>query len=238
MMGKPVPLPLIVVGVDLLEPSVGGENVGFAVTVDVGDADAVAVLLLASEVVDARLVLAEVDPDDTGAVVVGEGEVGLAVSIDIEECSALGVVTVSDLFRLPHGARGCRLRSGVVIHPDAIGYPAGSDEVGQAVVVNVDDPLAAVRDEFAVGADGAELVLFPYAAIGAGVLVPVGSAEQIGVAVAIHVEQRDALGVVVAETMREKGYAWLSAGSVAGMLHAEFGGVGGVLGVGERSEEE
>ncbi len=40
-----VPLPLVVVGVDLLEPAVGGEDVGFAVAVDVGDADAVAVLL-------------------------------------------------------------------------------------------------------------------------------------------------------------------------------------------------
>src|SRR5580698_1727912 len=43
-----VPLPLVVVGVDLLKPSVGSEDIGLAVAVDVGDADAVAVLLAAS----------------------------------------------------------------------------------------------------------------------------------------------------------------------------------------------
>src|SRR5271170_4351318 len=59
-----MPLPLVVVGVDLLEPSVSGEHVGFAVAVDVGDADAVAILLLASEMMDAGLVFAEIDPDD------------------------------------------------------------------------------------------------------------------------------------------------------------------------------
>jgi hypothetical protein len=40
----PVPLPLVVVGVDVLEPAMRSEDVGFAIAVDVGDADAVAVL--------------------------------------------------------------------------------------------------------------------------------------------------------------------------------------------------
>ncbi len=44
-----VPLPLVVVGVDLLEPAVGCEDVGLAVAVDVGDADAVAILFSAAE---------------------------------------------------------------------------------------------------------------------------------------------------------------------------------------------
>ncbi len=101
----PVPLPLVVVGVDLLEPAVGGEHVGFAVAVDVGDADAVAVLLAAAEVMDARLVFAEVDPEDAGAVVVGESDVGLAVAVDVAERAALGVEAVGDLFRLPHARR-------------------------------------------------------------------------------------------------------------------------------------
>ena len=88
-----VPLPLVVVGVDLLEPSMGGEDVSLAVAVDVGDADAVAVLLLVAKVMDARLVFAEVDPEDAGAVVVGDGEVRLAVSVDVEEGAAFGIVT-------------------------------------------------------------------------------------------------------------------------------------------------
>ncbi len=100
-----VPGPLVVVGVDLLEPAVGCEDVGFAVAVDVGDADAVAVLLWKTDVMHARLVFAEVDPDDAGAVVVGEGDVGLAVAVDVTEGAALGVEAVGDLLALPHGRR-------------------------------------------------------------------------------------------------------------------------------------
>jgi hypothetical protein len=58
---------------------------------------------------------------------------------------------------------------------------------GQAVVVDVDSPLAAVGDELAVDADGAELVPLPFAALGTGVLIPVGSAEDIEEAVAVHI---------------------------------------------------
>ena len=82
-------------------------------------------------------------------------------------------------------------------------------------MVDVDDPLAAVGDEFTVHADGAELVALPLAAVGAGVLVPVGSADEVGVAVAVHVHGGDALGVVVAEAMGEKGYLGKAAGAVA-----------------------
>src|ERR1700760_4594927 len=73
-----VPRPLVVIGVDLLEPSVGCEDVGLAVPIDVGDADAVAILGAATEMMNARLVLAEVNPEDTGAVVVREREIRLA----------------------------------------------------------------------------------------------------------------------------------------------------------------
>jgi len=91
-----VPLPLVVVGVDVLEPAVGCEEVGFAVAVDVGDADAVTVLFFASDVVDAGLGAGEVGPEDAGVVVVGEGEVGLAVTVDVAEGPALGVEGVGD----------------------------------------------------------------------------------------------------------------------------------------------
>jgi hypothetical protein len=50
-----VPLPLVVVGVDVLEPAKGGEDVGLAVAVDVGDADAVTVLMFAADVMDPGL---------------------------------------------------------------------------------------------------------------------------------------------------------------------------------------
>ena len=78
-------------------------------------------------------------------------------------------------------------------------------------------------------ADGAELVLLPFAAIGARVFVPVGTAEQVGEAVAVHVDHGDAFGVVAAEAMREKGHARSAAWPAARLLHAELGGVGGVL---------
>ncbi len=236
-----VPDPFVVVGIDLLEPAVGGEDVGFAVAVDVGDADAVTVLLLAAEVVGAGFVVAEVDPEDAGAVVVGEREVGLAVAVDVEEGAAFGVEAVGDFLGLPHGAGGCGFRAGVAVPPDAVGDPAGGDEVGQAVVVDVDDPLAAVGDELVVNADGAELVLLPGAAVGAGIFVPVGAAEEVGKTVVVHVEDGDAFSVVGAETMGEEGDAGFAVGAVAGVLQAELGGVGGVLRVewgGDRGDEQ
>ena len=121
----------------------------------------------------------------------------MTVAVDVADGSALGVETIGDEVFLPHSAR----RSGftrVLVPPDAVGYPASSDDVGKAVVVDVDGPLTAVGDELAMGADSAELVLFPIAALGSGVLVPIGSAEDIGEAVAVHVEGSDSFCVVVA----------------------------------------
>ena len=107
-----MPLPLVVVGVDVLEPAVGGEDVGFAVAVDVGDADAVAVLLAAADVMDDGLGAGEVDPEDAGVVVVGEGEIGLAVAVDVGDGSALGVVAVGDEVLLPDVCREWRICRG------------------------------------------------------------------------------------------------------------------------------
>ena len=67
----------------------------------------------------------------------------------------------------------------------------------------------------------------------AGVFVPVGSAEEVGEAVAVHVEGGDAFGVVGAETMDEEGGVGCAVGAGAGGGFAELGGVSGVLGVGE-----
>lgn len=50
-----VPLPFVAIGVDLLEPAVGRQNVRFAVAVHIGDANAVAVLRLPAQMVNVRL---------------------------------------------------------------------------------------------------------------------------------------------------------------------------------------
>ncbi len=235
-----VPLPLVVVGVDVLEPAVGCEDVGFAVAVDVGDSDAVAVFIFAADVMDAGFWAGEVDPEDAGVVVVGEGDVGFAVAVDVGEGSALGVEAVSDEVLLPEGAGG-RGFAGVFVPPEAVGDPSGGDDVGVAVVVDVDGPFAAVGDEFGVGAYGAVLVALPVAAVGAGVFVPVGSAEEVEEAVVVHVEGGDGFGVVGAEAVDEEGWVGCAVGAGAGSGFAEFGGVGGVLGVGRdcgESEED
>jgi hypothetical protein len=68
---------------------------------------------------------------------------------------------------LPESARR-RGFTGVLVPPDAAGYPTGGNEVGEAVVVDVDGPLAAVGDELAVDTDGAELMLLPFSTLRAG----------------------------------------------------------------------
>ena len=86
-------------------------------------------------------------------------------------------------------------------------------------------------------ADGAELVLLPIAALGSGVFVPVGSAEDIREAIAVHVEGSDAFSVVVAEAMDEEGGIGnaIGAGTWCGL--AELGGMGRVLCVGGDDRE-
>jgi hypothetical protein len=233
-----VPLPLILIGIDLLKPSMRCEYISLAVAVDVGDTDAVAILLAAPQMVDTRLVLAEVDPQDAGAVVMSESDIRLAIAVDVCEGAPLRVEAVGDLLRLPHGAgRGC-LGAGVAIPPETVGDPASGHEIGQAIVVDVDDPLAAVGDELIVNTDGTELMPLPLTAVGSGIFIPVGAAEQVSEAVTIHVQQRDALGVIVTEAMTEKSNTRFTAGPVAGMLQTELGGMCWVLGMAQDRGEE
>src|SRR5882757_7091544 len=224
-----MPLPLVVICIDLLKPAVSCEHVRLAITVDVGDTNAVTILLAASQVVHPRLVFTKIDPENTCSVVVGESEIRLAVAVDISEGAALGIVAVSDFLGLPHGAGGDGLGPGVAIPPEAVRDPAGGDEIGQTVVIDVDDPFSAVGDELVVYADGAKLMLLPLATICAGILVPVSAAEQIQKTVAIHVEHGDTFGMVGAETMGKKGNARLAAGAVTRVLHAELSGMSGIL---------
>src|SRR5205807_7791853 len=93
-----------------------------------------------------------------------------------------------------------------------------------------------------VDANGAELMLLPLATVGTGILVPVSAAEQIQKAVAIHVEHRDAFGMVGAETMGEEGDARFAAGAVTRVLHSELSGMGGILAMprtgGKKTQDE
>src|SRR5580658_10158639 len=75
-----VPLPLIVIGVDLAEPAAGRENVHFAVAIDVGHAYAVPVLRAGADVMYFGFGSGEVDPQKTHVAVVGEDQIGLAVA--------------------------------------------------------------------------------------------------------------------------------------------------------------
>jgi hypothetical protein len=96
-------------------------------------------------------------------------------------------------------------------------------------MVDVDDPLAAVGDEFVVDAYIAELVLLPLTTVDSGILVPVSAAEDIREAVMVHVEHGNAFCMVGAQAMGEEGEGSLSAGAVPRMLHAELGCVCGIL---------
>ena len=196
-----MPLPLVLVGVDLAEPAGGSENVGLAVAVDVGHADAVPVLLAAAHMMDLGLGAGEVDPQNAGVVVVSQNDVGLAVAVDVGHPAALGIVAVGNEVALPLGAQ----LPGVLVPPEAVGHPSGGHHVGRAVVVHVHRPLAAVGDELVHGSRGPVLVALPLSTVGAGILIPIGAAEDVGQSIAVHVQRGNALGVVGAETMDKEG---------------------------------
>jgi hypothetical protein len=67
--------------------------------------------------------------------------------------------------------------------------------------------------------------VLPVSTLRAGVLVPVGSAENVGEAVAVHVEGGDAFGVVVAEAVDEEGGIGCAVGARAGCGLAELCGM-------------
>jgi hypothetical protein len=105
-------------------------------------------------------------------------------------------------------------------------------------VVDVDDPLPTIVDELIVGADGTELMLLPLSTLGGGIFIPVGAAQQVKKAIAVHVEERDAFSVVGAERMGEESYSWLPARSSTRVLHAKLGGVRGILGMTRPASKE
>ena len=184
-----VPLPLVVIRVDLLKPAVRRQDVRLAVAIDVSHADPMPVLLTTAEMVHPRLVLAEVNPEHTGAIVVRQGNIRLAVPIDVGKGAAFGVEAVRDPLTLPHGAGCCGLRSRVLVPPQTILDPTRRNQVGQAIMIDIDDPLSAIRDELLVRANQTELMLLPCTTRRPRVLIPIGATQQILKAISIHVEQ-------------------------------------------------
>ena len=78
-----MPLPLIIVGIDILEPTVRSENVGFPVAIHVCDANAVSVLLFASDMMNLRFSAGEIDPQNSRMVVVRQDEIRFAIAVDV-----------------------------------------------------------------------------------------------------------------------------------------------------------
>src|SRR5579872_219501 len=92
---------------------------------------------------------------------------------------------------LPHHARLFR----VFIPPEPVGYPSDGHDVRRAIMIHVDRPLTAIRNELARDVHRSPLVPLPIATMRAGVLVLVCSAEDIRPSVAVHVDGSDALEI-------------------------------------------
>ncbi len=99
-----MPLPLIVIRIDVFEPSIWCKDIGFAISIDIRDPHSVAVLLLAAEVMNLGLLGGKINPKQSGMVVVSEHQVGLAIPVDVTHRAAFGVVAVGNEVPLPHHA--------------------------------------------------------------------------------------------------------------------------------------
>src|SRR5580692_8962665 len=78
-----MPLPLALVRINLLKPPIRGEDVHLAVTVNVGHADAVPILLTTANFMHARLRPRKINPKHTRMVVVRKNQVRLAITVDV-----------------------------------------------------------------------------------------------------------------------------------------------------------
>jgi len=63
-------------------------------------------------------------------------------------------------------------------------------------VIYIHRPLAAIGHKFTDDLDRAVLMTLPFAALRSRILIPLGSADQVGPALSIHVDGGDAFGVV------------------------------------------
>ena len=208
------PFPLVVICVNVLEPAMRHKNVNLAVAIDIRHTDAVTVLIASADVVDLWLGSGKIDPHDTGMSIMREREIGLAIAIDVGHPATLGFERMGDEMALPHHVG----LLGIFIPPQTVGHPTHGDDVRCPIVIDVDGPLATIGNELTHQLDGAVLMALPFASLRARVLIPVGTAENVGQAVAVHIERGDALGVIVAELMDEIS----SLRNVAGSIPASF----------------
>ena len=79
------------VGIDILEPAKRRQNIRFAIAVDIGNADAMAILLLAAHMMHLGLSPGKINPDHARMVVVRQRDIRLAIAVDVRLDPALGV---------------------------------------------------------------------------------------------------------------------------------------------------
>lgn len=109
----------------------------------------------------------------------------------------------------------------ILIPPETIRDPSRCNDVGRAVVVDVYRPFTAVGDKFSSGTHCAPLVSLPIASVGAGILIPIRTADKVEISIAVHIQSGDALGVVVAQSMyQETTFGLSTVDPSAGVLHA------------------
>ncbi len=121
-----------------------------------------------------------------------EDQVGRAIAVDVRHPAAFGVIAVGNQVALPLDAQ----LFGILVPEHAIEHPAGRHHVGRAIVVHIHRPLAAVGDKLTQCARLPVLVAFPLATLRAGILIPICTAENIGAAIAVHVEGGDTFRMV------------------------------------------
>src|SRR4051812_45191069 len=99
----------------------------------------------------------------------------MPITVDVAHRPAFGIVTIRDLMWLPGDAEILRIFE----PPDSVHHPTGGDHVRRAVMVHIDGPLTAVRDELAKNPHLPELMASPLSTVRAGILVPIGAAQQV-----------------------------------------------------------
>ncbi len=139
-----VPLPFVVIRIDVLKPTERCQNIHFAIAIDIGHASSVSILIVPADVMDAGLGTREIDPDDARPAIMSQRQIRLAIAVQVRHPTAFGVDGMSYEMTLPHHAR----LFGVLVPPQAVGLPANCDHIRRSVVIHVHGPFAAVGDEF------------------------------------------------------------------------------------------
>jgi len=135
-----MPLPLVVVGVDIPEPTIRSENVGLPIAVHICDANAMPVPLFLSNMMNLRFSAREIDPQNSRVIVVSQDEIRFAITVDVAGRSALCVIAVCDEVALPHHSRYFR----ILIPPQPVLHPSRRHNIGSAIMVYVERPFSAI----------------------------------------------------------------------------------------------